>query len=188
MESAATPANAPWVFGYGSLVWRPAFAHEAARPAELAGWERRFWQGSTDHRGVPGRPGRVVTLVRAPGGLCRGLAYRVPAARRAEVLSLLDRRERGGYERHAVELAFDDGSTAPALVYVAGPDNPNWLGPAPPEAIAAQIARSHGPSGPNREYLSELAGALRAIGARDDHVFGLEALLGAGSRSGPERT
>jgi cation transport regulator ChaC len=45
------------VFGYGSLVWRPAFPHVERRPACLHGWARRFWQGSPDHRGARGRSG-----------------------------------------------------------------------------------------------------------------------------------
>ncbi len=65
----------------------------------------------------------------------------------------------------------------PALVYVAGRDNPNYLGPAPLPEIAVQVHRSAGPSGSNREYVLRLAEALRAIRAHDAHVFDLEALL-----------
>ena len=63
---------------------------------------------------------------------------------------------------------------AEGLVYIATPDNPNYLGPAAPAAIARQVRASVGPSGPNDEYVLRLAEALRAIGARDDHVFAVE--------------
>ena len=105
----AQPVNTLWIFGYGSLVWRPAFPHRERRAAFIEGWERRFWQGSTDHRGVPGAPGRVVTLVPCEGKTCWGMAYHVPGEDVAATLDQLDHRERGGYARRNVTLEFRDG-------------------------------------------------------------------------------
>jgi cation transport protein ChaC len=173
-----------WIFGYGSLVWRPAFAYAERRKAWIDGWTRRFWQGSTDHRGVPGAPGRVVTLLAEAGARCFGVAYRVGEADAAAILSGLDHRERGGYERRELTLHFPDGARVAGLSYVATPANPNYLGPAPLPAISAQIARARGPSGPNAEYVRELARALRDMPADDPHVFELEALLGVESGLG----
>ena len=159
--------GALWVFGYGSLVWRPAFEHEVRRPAWIAGFRRRFWQGSTDHRGVPGAPGRVVTLVRdAAAARCWGMAYRVHARAVDDVLAVLDHREKGGYDRVRAQLHFADEvvpRSSEGLVYVATPGNPNYLGPAPLDAIAGQVIASSGPSGDNVEYVTRLAAALQEI-------------------------
>lgn len=167
-----------WLFGYGSLIWRPDFDYLERQPAQLRGWSRRFWQGSHDHRGVPARPGRVVTLIEEPTALCDGIAYLVDADTVAETFAALDHREKNGYERHDLPLKFHhDGSTRSGLVYVARHDNPAFLGAAPLQEMAEQIAASEGPSGLNSDYLFELADALRELGFEDPHVFELEAVV-----------
>ena len=164
-----------WLFGYGSLIHKVDFDYLERRPASIEGWARRFWQGSHDHRGTSDNPGRVVTLVEVPGVQCEGMAYRVTP----DVFDHLDHREKNGYLRESVIMAFADGTTARGVTYRAGEDNAAFLGPAPEADIAAQIARCHGPSGSNRDYLLQLAQALRALDERDDHVFAIERHLRA---------
>lgn len=162
-----------WLFGYGSLIFKAGFEYIERQPASIEGWQRRFWQGSHDHRGTPQAPGRVLTLIEQPGAVCQGMAYRVAP----RVFEQLDVREKNGYLRLPIELTFADGDTAPGLVYMATADNPAYLGPAPDADIAAQIAASSGPSGPNRDYLLYLSDALRALNYDDAHVLALERQL-----------
>lgn len=175
-----------WIFGYGSLVWRPDFDFVERHPAYITGYLRRFWQGSTDHRGVPGAPGRVATLIEAPGQTCFGTAYRIEGSAARRVLSKLDVREQGGYTHLELDLQLVDADhqTVRGLVYWASADNPNYLGPAPLQSMVEQIATARGPSGGNADYLVELARALETMGAVDPHVSelhdGLRAYWGQG--------
>ncbi|RAR62801.1 cation transport regulator ChaC [Onishia taeanensis] len=169
-----------WLFGYGSLIWKADFPYLERRPAHIRGWVRRFWQGSHDHRGTPEAPGRVATLVRDPDAICHGMAYRITP----ETLGPLDVREKNGYLRVVTELHFDDApddsrmsESAEGLVYLATEDNAAFLGDAPHDAIARQIAQAQGASGPNRDYLLNLAAALERLGHHDEHVVSLASHL-----------
>ncbi len=167
-----------WIFGYGSLIWRPDIEYLERHPARLPGWQRRFWQGSHDHRGVPSNPGRVVTLVPEPTGHCDGMAYLVDQVVVEETFQTLDVREKNGYERHDVVMQLRDGSSRQnGLVYIAPAGNHAFLGPAPLPDMVQQILQCAGPSGRNVDYLLELAAALRQLNAIDPHVFELEAAV-----------
>ena len=166
-----------WVFGYGSLIWRPDIAFHERRVARVRGWKRRFWQGSHDHRGVPHAPGRVVTLVPESGSSCEGMAYRIDGSAAESTFEDLDYREKNGYERHDVQLEFRDASACDGVVYIAPVGNHAYLGPAPDTEMVDQILRSNGPSGANIDYLLELAAALRELAIDDPHVFRLERLV-----------
>ncbi|MES2297664.1 MAG: gamma-glutamylcyclotransferase [Pseudomonadota bacterium] len=159
-----------WLFGYGSLIFKADFPFIERRAASIEGWTRRFWQGSHDHRGTEMAPGRVATLVAQDGARCDGMAYLITP----EVFAHLDHREKNGYLRLAIEIVFEDGASEEGLVYIAREDNAAFLGAASEREIARQIAASRGPSGANRDYLTDLANALRALGKVDPHVFAIE--------------
>lgn len=169
MRKASDTGKAVWLFGYGSLIWRQGFPYEEARRAHIRGWERRFWQGSHDHRGVQDDPGRVVTLIKSGDGHCYGRAFLVAA----DVFEYLDEREINGYRREEVEVYFDEDRVM-GITYRAPIENFAFLGEAPIDEMVAQITRCAGRSGRNADYVLELARALRALGASDPHVFELE--------------
>lgn len=111
-----------WLFGYGSLIWRPDFEFVSRKVAWVDGWSRRFWQGSHDHRGVPDAPGRVVTLIPVPGERCGGMAFEIEEAMAAKIFDQLDYREKNGYERHRSRLLFGaepDDEPVEGIFYVA---------------------------------------------------------------------
>jgi cation transport protein ChaC len=159
-----------WLFGYGSLIFKADFPFVERRPASICNWTRRFWQGSYDHRGTELAPGRVVTLIACAGARCDGMAYLITP----QVFAHLDHREKNGYLRAVTDIVFEDGSSVEGLVYIADERNAAFLGPASELEIARQIAAAAGPSGRNRDYLIDLARALREQGKVDPHVFAIE--------------
>jgi cation transport regulator ChaC len=167
------PGSNVWLFGYGSLIHKVDFPYLERKRASIAHWTRRFWQGSSDHRGTPEQPGRVVTLIAEAGAVCQGVAFLVSS----DTFEHLDHREKNGYLRLGIDIRFDDGNSVAGLVYIASAQNRAWLGAASEADIARHIATTSGPSGPNRDYLLHLAQALRDLGETDAHVFEIERQL-----------
>ncbi|XP_017870177.1 PREDICTED: putative glutathione-specific gamma-glutamylcyclotransferase 2 [Drosophila arizonae] len=167
-ESIAPSPDDVWIFGYGSLVWKADFPYIDRRRGFVCGYKRRFYQHSIDHRGIPERPGRVVTLL--PGDLTQdrvyGVAYRIAAAQKSQVLDHLDYREKNGYERYNLEFHEYPSTTMPieVIIYVATQSNDSYAGHVwQVPCIARQIFTSAGPSGPNREYLFNLFIAMQEL-------------------------
>src|SRR4051812_49527619 len=115
-----------WVFGYGSLMWRPGFAFAERAAATLSGRRRAFCIYSVHHRGTYERPGLVLGL--APGGSTRGMAYRIAAQDWADVHAYLLEREQPTETyieaRRAVRLA--DGRTVDCVVFLSDVHHPQW--------------------------------------------------------------
>jgi cation transport protein ChaC len=168
-------ADEPWVFGYGSLMWRPGFAFAERAPATLAGRRRAFCIYSVHHRGTYERPGLVLGL--APGGSVRGMAYRIAAADWPATYAYLLEREQPTETyieaRRFVRLA--DGRRVEAVVFLSDVHHPQWAGALSLERQAELIAGATGLSGRNVDYLRDL---VEHLGQEGVHDRAMEVLLG----------
>lgn len=164
-----------WVFGYGSLMWRPGFPYAERADATLYGRRRAFCIYSVHHRGTHKRPGLVLGL--AAGGATRGAAYRVAGADWKDVYAYLIEREQPTetYRESYAPVRLADGRKVAALVFLSDVNHPQWAGALTLEQQAQLIAGSRGLSGRNIDYLRDLVVHLREQGVRD---HGMETLLG----------
>jgi len=152
-----------WVFGYGSLMWRPGFAFVEARPALLHGYHRSFCVTSRYWRGTAERPGLVLGL--KPGGACRGLAFRVAAEKRCETLDYLNERELAGYAYVARHLPLViDERLVEAYCFVADHEHCHYAGNLAVTEAARIIMDAEGIAGLNRDYLINTVRELERLG------------------------
>jgi cation transport protein ChaC len=168
-------AGERWVFGYGSLMWRPGFPYAERAGATLHGRRRAFCIYSVHHRGTYERPGLVLGL--APGGSVRGMAYRIAEADWPKVYAYLIEREQPTetYIEARREVRLADGRRVEAVVFLSDVRHPQWAGALSLQRQAELIAGAAGLSGRNVDYLRDLVDHLREMGVRD---HGMEVLLG----------
>jgi cation transport protein ChaC len=154
-----------WVFGYGSLIWRPGFEYAERVPAHIVGMHRSLCVYSFDHRGTPERPGLVLGLDFS--GACRGIAYRVAQKDRAATLAYLrDREQTTAVYRemvHGVWLAGPPERRVEALCYVVDRGHPQYAGRLTHDRQLRIVRQGHGRSGNNRDYVIETVKALEAL-------------------------
>jgi cation transport protein ChaC len=181
-----------WVFGYGSLMWRPGFAYLERIPARLTGLHRALCVFSFVHRGTPERPGLVLGLDR--GGMCRGIAFRVAAAARGETIDYLRAREQvtSVYVETMRQIELEDQTRrwVRALCYVVDRSHVQYAGRLTLAESLHHVRQGHGRSGPNRDYVIETVRALEALGYREGELHLLAERLGghAASSGGQETT
>jgi cation transport protein ChaC len=156
-----------WVFGYGSLIWRPGFAHVETRRARLHGFRRSLCVKSVVHRGTPQRPGLVLGLDR--GGSCVGLAFRVPGDLHDEVIAYLRARElvTNVYLERTLPVRLDGGEIVPAVAYVVDRRHDQYAGGLDDLDAASIVQGAKGQSGANEDYVLNTIEHLQALGIRD---------------------
>jgi len=162
-----SPEEDLYVFGYGSLIWNPAFDFEDKTVALLRGYHRRFCLRMIQGRGTRENPGLMLALDN--GGACKGVAFRIAAAKAREELHVLWQREMfgGAYDARWVTLTGPDRRAIRAVTFVINRRHPRYLAELSVEQTAAIIATACGDLGSCREYLENTIAHLAALGLRD---------------------
>jgi cation transport protein ChaC len=169
-----------WVFGYGSLMWRPGFAYTEAHHARLIGYRRCFCIYSMHHRGTQTRPGLVLGLDK--GGACEGIAYRIAAAEAAATHRYLRQREQvSGVYRETivpVQLSKQPQAQVQALAYIVERAHPSYAGQLPLALQSRLIRGAQGLSGSNLDYLINTLRHLGELGIVERALQRLLAVIG----------
>ena len=159
-----------WVFGYGSLIWKPEFDFEAREPARIHGYHRRLCLRSVLYRGTHESPGIVAGLDR--GGSCLGMAYRIAAADVSCVFRELWEREMflGSYRPTWMQARLRGGGCAEALAFVVRRDAFNYCGGLSEDDVVEILLSARGVRGTSLDYLQRTVAALHEAGLRDPHL------------------
>jgi cation transport protein ChaC len=140
-----------WLFGYGSLIWKPEFDFTERRPARVHGWHRALKMWSRINRGTPANPGLVFGLL--SGGCCQGIAFRIPQRDGLETLGRLWLREMvtGVYDPRWLDCTTSHG-TVKALAFTLSRRSPNFTGELDDARYRAIFASATGRYGTSIDY------------------------------------
>ncbi|MBL9034291.1 MAG: gamma-glutamylcyclotransferase [Rhodospirillaceae bacterium] len=165
-----------WVFGYGSLMWKPEMDYAEARPALLRGWHRRFCLWQWRWRGSRRTPGVMLALDK--GGACRGVAFRLAAPGVRDKVAAVWKREMSGngYRPRWVKLVTRQGPVR-AIVFTANTECERYAGRVPDEVVADHIAQACGEAGACAEYLLETVLKCEELGIHDPFLWRLQELV-----------
>lgn len=176
-----------WVFGYGSLMWRPGFDFIERVQARLIGEHRSLCVYSFVHRGTPEKPGLVLGLDR--GGACRGIAYRVAAAKRDETIAYLRDREQvtAVYREvtRSVWLENSERARISAITYAVDRSHAQYAGKLTLAEQLRFVRQGHGRSGINSDYVISTVTAIEQLGFRDEPLHRLAEMLRTQTHSPP---
>ena len=166
---ARRPSDDIWVFGYGSLIWNPAFHFERTEQAILYGYHRAFCLWTPLGRGSPENPGLILGLER--GGSCHGMAFKLHKDQIEEELDVVWAREMptGSYVPTWVKLRSGD-KTLHAIAFVICRDQPRYACKIPIETVARSIATAEGPLGTCSDYLFNTVDALDKMNVPDRYL------------------
>lgn len=169
-----------WVFGYGSLIWNPGFAHVSAQQGLLRGAHRSLSIVSHHHRGTVERPGLVFGLTR--GGSCRGMVFEVADADWPQVYAYLQEREQvtSVYRDVMRPVRLADGRTVSALAFLVNERHEQFAGHLDLDQQLAMVQAGIGLSGRNVDYVLNTARHLSELGIRDRQLMALADLLARG--------
>jgi cation transport protein ChaC len=171
--------NDLWVFGYGSLLWRPGFEYVERRVATLRGFNRSFCMRSIHYRGTQESPGLVLALDPHKTGECQGLGFRVGSELAAETMDYLREREliSSAYVEQTHPISLHEGDQVTAVCYVMDQSHDQYCGALSLETQAVIIARATGSAGPNDEYLFNTVEHLVELGISDPDLEKLVTLV-----------
>lgn len=162
-----------WIFGYGSLIWRPDFEFAERRAAKVHGWHRALKMWSRINRGTPERPGLVFGML--SGGCCRGMVFRIPKQAAQHVLARLWSREMitGVYDPRWLTCHTSHGPVV-ALAFTLSRKSPSHTGVLSAEEYRLIFSEAAGIYGTTHEYAHRTLEELRR---HNIHDRALERLL-----------
>ena len=165
-----------WIFGYGSLIWRPDFDYAERRPALVHGWHRALKMWSRINRGTPERPGLVFGLL--TGGCCRGMVFRIPRAEGRAVLTRLWKREMvtAVYDPRWLTCHTPQGPVE-ALAFTLSRKSPSHTGVLSEEEYRAIFEEATGIYGTTLDYAHRTLEELQRHEIRDRNLERLLRLI-----------